>query len=474
VGEQKLVAAVPPPTPMPRPTTPAGPGVTRPGPSPPPDPKPIVPGPAVTPGPAIVPPVDPKPADPKPADPKPADPAPVDPKPADSKPADPKPEERQQGDFSRAGFTPVLFQAEPAAPAAPEKAEPAAPKASDPATPKAAEPATPAGPETPLPADPMAAAPTTPMPPAAPPVEVGKYQTTVELSLGDRSFAGARDNIARLSDEAVKEELQEAAYRALGVKEPLTMELKPKGDKIAAGRSADWTITLPLSKADTEKVFAAFKARYASSPVFPSSSEIGSAVAGNTQGLAIAALIVSWLGIIAYVWFRFHKIVYGIAAVALLVHDVLVAFFALVVSGWLVPYLGFLQIEDFKISLAVVAALLTIIGYSVNDTIVLFDRIREIRGKLPVLTVEMVNDSINFTLGRTWLLALNVFMVVTILYFFGGPAIHAFAFTMVIGTIAGTFSTIYIAGPLLLMLDDSEPSGSAKAPPAAEREKVGV
>jgi SecD/SecF fusion protein len=122
------------------------------------------------------------------------------------------------------------------------------------------------------------------------------------------------------------------------------------------------------------------------------------------------------------------------------------------VSYYIAPYCGFLLIEPFKINLPIVAAFLTIIGYSVNDTIVVFDRIREVRGKNPDLTRQMVNDSTNQTLSRTVLTSVTVAIVVAVLYFFGGDAIHGMAFALVVGVITGTYSSIYVAAPILLWL----------------------
>ena len=99
-----------------------------------------------------------------------------------------------------------------------------------------------------------------------------------------------------------------------------------------------------------------------------------------------------------------------------------------------------------------IAALLTIIGYSLNDTIVVFDRIREVRGKRIEMTEEIINSSISQTLSRTILTSLTTFIVVAILYWFGGDAIHGFAFALVIGVIVGTYSSIFIASPTLLWL----------------------
>ena len=125
---------------------------------------------------------------------------------------------------------------------------------------------------------------------------------------------------------------------------------------------------------------------------------------------------------------------------------------------------SFLQLEDFKIDLPSVAALLTLVGYSVNDTIVVFDRIREVRGKNPVLTPETINDSVNQTLSRTILASLTTFLVVSVLYMFGGEGVHLFAFVMVIGVIVGTLSSIYVASPLLLIFGEGRLRGPSTGP----------
>ncbi len=126
---------------------------------------------------------------------------------------------------------------------------------------------------------------------------------------------------------------------------------------------------------------------------------------------------------------------------------------AIAVSYWLaeVPVIGrFLMIDPFKIDLPIVAAFLTLIGFSVNDTIVIFDRIREMKGKTPHLTTKMVNDAINQTLSRTVLTSLTAWLVVVILYILGGEGLHGFAFALVVGFLSGTYSTVYIATPILI------------------------
>jgi SecD/SecF fusion protein len=134
------------------------------------------------------------------------------------------------------------------------------------------------------------------------------------------------------------------------------------------------------------------------------------------------------------------------------VHDVIITLGAIAVSYWLAGALGFLLIDPFKISLTVVAALLTIIGYSLNDTIVVFDRIRETKGKAPRLTQEMINSSINQTLSRTLLTSITTLIVVVLLYALGGEGIHAFAFALVVGVVVGTYSSVFVASPVLLYL----------------------
>ena len=212
----------------------------------------------------------------------------------------------------------------------------------------------------------------------------------------------------------------------------------------------DWTLAMDGSADKAAETVEGVKATLAKSPYFPSSNAIGPSVAGNTQRTAAGAMAVSLALILAYVWFRFQQVSFGFAAVLAVIHDVLVALGALALSIWLAPFTGFLLVEEFKINLPIIAAFLTIIGYSLNDTIVIFDRIREVRGKSPNLTPELVNSCINQTLSRTILTSLTVFIVVLILYVFGGQGIHAFAFTLVVGVISGTYSTVYIATPVLI------------------------
>jgi preprotein translocase SecF subunit len=174
--------------------------------------------------------------------------------------------------------------------------------------------------------------------------------------------------------------------------------------------------------------------------------QIGAAVADEMKGRALLAVLFASVIIVFYVAIRFHAFRFGVAAVVALLHDVLITA-GLVAVADATGMLG-----DLKISLASLAAFLTIIGYSLNDTIVVFDRIRENMVSLGRRDVdaEIIDLSINQTLSRTLLTSLTTLMVVVVLYFFGGSVLEGLAFTLIIGVIVGTYSSMFIASPILL------------------------
>jgi SecD/SecF fusion protein len=153
-------------------------------------------------------------------------------------------------------------------------------------------------------------------------------------------------------------------------------------------------------------------------------------------------MILALGAIVAYVWIRFGTMQYGLAAIVALVHDVSITL-------GLVTIADALGIGDFRIDLPMIAAILTIIGYSLNDTIVVFDRIRENRGKLATVSPEMIDLSINQCLSRTLLTSLTTFVAVGVMFVWGGPGIHGFSFALLIGVLVGTYSSVGIAAPLL-------------------------
>lgn len=291
--------------------------------------------------------------------------------------------------------------------------------------------------------------------------------TSVEIQLGIAGQTAGQDEQpqgAAISEGTLKDTLVLAARdaqlaltdRVIGATPiPVTDAENAQFAEWSTGsqlRFMRWSIELPLDKNQADTVILAMQNRMNQDPVWVSSSAVGSRVAGDMIGRAFGALFASILCIIGYIWFRFQRVIYGFAAVAALLHDVLITLGAIAVSYWLADALGVLLIDPFKISLTVVAAILTIIGYSLNDTIVVFDRIRETKGKATKLTEEMINASINQTLSRTLLTSLTTLIVVVLLYAFGGEGIHAFAFALVVGVVAGTYSSIFIASPILLWL----------------------
>jgi SecD/SecF fusion protein len=178
-------------------------------------------------------------------------------------------------------------------------------------------------------------------------------------------------------------------------------------------------------------------------------------VAGDTQQAAILALILSSLVIMGYIWFRFGNLKYGTATVLAMIHDTLLVVGGIGLSHWLVrlspPLARLLLVEPFRVNLTIVAAVLTIMSYSMIDTIVVFDRIRENRGRFGHLSRKIINDSVNQTLSRTLLTCGTTIVTVAGMYVVGGPGIHGFTFVLLVGILVGTYSSIAIAAPILLI-----------------------
>lgn len=231
---------------------------------------------------------------------------------------------------------------------------------------------------------------------------------------------------------------------------------------VGVTKRREWGVRMPTDEAQTRQVLSSLQKDMADKIHWPSWNKIGTSIADKMKRVAVFALLASCLGIIAYIWFRFEKISYGLAAIVAVIHDILIMLAAIALSHWLYRAFGFAGIEDFKINMIEVAAFLTIIGYSLNDTIVIFDRIREVKGKSPNINQDMINLSVNQTLSRTMLTSITTLIVVVILYFFGGQAVHGFAFALLVGILSGTYSTVFIAAPLLLWM--SRYGKAAKTP----------
>jgi len=185
---------------------------------------------------------------------------------------------------------------------------------------------------------------------------------------------------------------------------------------------------------------------------------VGPTVGKQLEKQAALATLYSMLGMLVYLWFRF-QLIYGVAAVVACFHDTLITVGAFALTGR-------------EVSLTVIAAILTLVGYSMNDTIVVFDRIRENlrlsrRESLP----DVVNRSINQTLSRTVLTSGLTFLTVLSLYVFGGQVLRSFSFALVVGILIGTYSSIAIAAPMLVAWQDwrAKKGGAPMVLPAARR-----
>ncbi len=344
----------------------------------------------------------------------------------------------------------------PATPTPPVTESPAIPKAeleTDPAAAEAAATQTPAA-GTPPAADVVGSI------EAKPPVTTPVVTHTVTLQLfssNNDPDATIAAKTAKMDGPTLKEKLIEAANLVNLVMTDVQFRVEPepmpsdwKPDDVSG--FSTWKVTLPFGPEQTKQITDELETQLAKQPLWLSLSSIGERIAGEMQEKAIGAVLISLIFIVAYIWFRFQKVAYGLAAVVALVHDVIITLGVMAMCHWLAKPLGFLLIEDFKIGLTEVAAFLTIIGYSLNDTIVVIDRIREVRGKSPILTGKMVNDSVNQTLSRTLLTSGTTILTLFILYVLGGEGIHAFAFALLFGIVIGTYSSIFIAAPILLWL----------------------
>jgi len=209
------------------------------------------------------------------------------------------------------------------------------------------------------------------------------------------------------------------------------------------GEENEFLIRLEKSAMDLEemskKIQASLQERFKEKALEIRRVEVvGPKVGKDLKRKALWAIGLSFLAMLVYVAWRFKQVSYGLGGIVALIHDIIVTF-------------GAISIARLEFSLSLMAVILTIIGFSINDTIVIFDRVRENIKKMRKESLENIfNTSINETLGRTILTSGTVMMVVIVLFFFGGPVIHDFAFTLMIGLISGTYSTIYVASPVVL------------------------
>ena len=276
-------------------------------------------------------------------------------------------------------------------------------------------------------------------------------------------FKGGTDITVQFNSTPHEDAIRRALSQAQ-IKDPTIERISDVGGEMVGNKVI---ISLPLSSAqDTahdqgrSEVEQALSAGYHDSGFRVVAVDIVGPTAGKqlTHEAELATLY-SLLGMLIYLWFRF-ELIYGVAAVVAVFHDTLIT-------------IGFFSLTNQEITLTVVAALLTLVGYSMNDTIVVFDRIRENlrlsrREPLP----DLVNRSINQTLSRTVLTSGLTFLTVLSLYVFGGQVLHGFSFALVVGILIGTYSSIAVAAPMLVAYQEWRTGqGRAVALPAARRSR---
>jgi SecD/SecF fusion protein len=179
------------------------------------------------------------------------------------------------------------------------------------------------------------------------------------------------------------------------------------------------------------------------------SQKVGPTFARDIQVSAIWSIVVGLIAIFLYIIARFRKWQFGLGALAALIHDVLF------VIGLFSLFWNILPI-NLEVDQAFIAAILTVVGYSINDTVVVFDRIRESLGlhsKAPLK--ETINDALNKTVSRTLITSVTTLLVILILFIFGGQIIQGFAFALLVGVLVGTYSSLFIATPIVVDLDRS-------------------
>ena len=253
-------------------------------------------------------------------------------------------------------------------------------------------------------------------------------------------FAGGTLIQIKFQNETHTDKIR-AAFKSLGFEDSIIQDYGPKEVIVRTAESG--TDAKGLTSRVEEGLSAAFgKGAYEVRRI----EMVGPKVGKDLTRKAILAIIFSWIGILIYVGVRF-EFRYALGGIIALIHDVLVA-------------ITFLSLFNKEFDLNIVAALLTIIGYSINDTIVIFDRIREnVRKNIRQSLVEVINASVNQTLSRTILTVLTVLIVLIVLFIFGGPVIHDLTFTLLVGTITGCYSSIFIASPIVLLFEKIKPSG---------------
>ena len=250
------------------------------------------------------------------------------------------------------------------------------------------------------------------------PVDINKIRSSLSsVSIDGQNFDFSKEEIKHFGDES------NIAIRIASIEN----EPPRFANRVSESLASIYPDLLPSDKSD----------------FILSIDKVGPKVGAELSSDAVLAILYALGFILIYISIRF-EFKYAIGAIAALTHDVLIT-------------LGVFSILGYEISLAVIAAFLTIVGYSLNDTIVIFDRVRENVKSLKGSSMEsVINQSINDSLSRTIVTSLTTFLVVLILFLVGGEVIHTFSFAMIVGVVIGTYSSIFVASPIVIKMDKKQ------------------
>jgi preprotein translocase subunit SecF len=273
---------------------------------------------------------------------------------------------------------------------------------------------------------------------AASGTDIGKRKVLAALATFNDPSTQGKIDINTIGSDSLRDELIRVAKLDSQRATEVALRIRDYREKERKGLIGDLSEVKNLSGIEPQIAGALDQNFFAGAAAVKSAEAVSPQVGGDLRNRAIMVTIVSCIGMLLFVAFRFKSWGFGIGAIVAVFHDVLVT-------------LGIFSIMQWEINLTVVAALLTLVGYSMNDTIVIFDRIREMmRTRRRDGLEKVANDAINQTLSRTIITSGLTFMTVCALLIFGGEVLKSFSWTLFIGILIGTYSSIYIASPFML------------------------
>lgn len=287
---------------------------------------------------------------------------------------------------------------------------------------------------------------------------VGSFVTR-GLSYGV-DFSGGRSYLVRFEKSVTPSEVRDALSNAFVAENgsSYTPEVKTFGDDNQVKVTTSFMIDSEAEDADMQvegKLMSGLETMNADAQIM-SSQKVGPTIADDIKSAAVWAILFSLVIIFLYILLRFRKWQYGLGAIVAIFHDVMVVLAVFSLCHGILPF-------SLDIDQAFIAAILTVVGYSINDTVVVFDRIREFLGSYKKRGMEeVINDALNSTLSRTVNTSLSTFFVLLMIFIFGGEVIRGFAFALLVGVAVGTYSSLCVATPIVVDLSKKKVEGKKK------------